>query len=370
MKVKRHKKMKKQLAFYKITFGIKPPFKVLMDSDFIQAALEGRIQLKEQMPKLLQEECTSFVTKCVVHELNSRPKFFNGAQIIAKGLSYLRCKHSGVVPPDECIRAFLEGNNSDKLLFAIQNVDLRAAIRMCPQAPLLFIRGNVPLMEPPSTGQKDEAIKLKTGLLENKDKKVKAPKDSMQSDKAEEQKESGESNQSSSKKRKGPKAPNPLSVKKKKVVQAPAPKYTPSNSQKKGSVQSDEKGPKGSGKEPQSVQKADVGPVENRQVIDAASNVDAASSSRKRKRNRHGKSIGEAATETAQEEVNRKGTNDSPKDAGELSNKHEHAQNEEEESSQGSKRKRRRKSRKGNNDAGEGQGSIEITEEGNDFDAD
>ena len=43
-----------------------------MDSEFLQAALEGRIQLKEQMPKLLQEDTKIYVTRCVLHELKNK----------------------------------------------------------------------------------------------------------------------------------------------------------------------------------------------------------------------------------------------------------------------------------------------------------
>jgi hypothetical protein len=85
MKIKRAKAIRRHLHFYRIEYGLRPPYRIAserggsaaarsgwvwplraqrpsapraVDGDFIQAALEGRIQLKEQFPKLMQDETT------------------------------------------------------------------------------------------------------------------------------------------------------------------------------------------------------------------------------------------------------------------------------------------------------------------------
>ena len=74
MKVKRYKHAKKVLTFYKNTFKIREPYQIIgehllhhslashfhpcaddcaVDGTFCQAALKGKIQIKEQLPKYL-----------------------------------------------------------------------------------------------------------------------------------------------------------------------------------------------------------------------------------------------------------------------------------------------------------------------------
>lgn len=71
MKVKRYKHAKKVLSFYKNAFKIREPYQIIgellnylfpvrhnslcpvVDGTFCQAALKGKIQIKEQFPKYL-----------------------------------------------------------------------------------------------------------------------------------------------------------------------------------------------------------------------------------------------------------------------------------------------------------------------------
>jgi rRNA-processing protein FCF1 len=117
------------------SFGIKAPYKLVstsiavivgvsamlirpqlaVDWEFVQAALEGKVLLREQMPKLMQEErTTTFVTPCIRKELEAlmkQNKFYLGAyQIITKRFEggheqkYLSCKHEGVLSASDCIK--------------------------------------------------------------------------------------------------------------------------------------------------------------------------------------------------------------------------------------------------------------------------
>lgn len=210
MKVKRHKRIRKHLQYYLITYGIRPPYKVLLDGAFLQAALENKVLIKEQIPKLLQEETSVMVTKCVVHALKEAGSFFRGAAMIGDKLAHARCAHTGVVPPGECLRQLLADGNPDQFLVGAQEVELRNWVRNRPKIPLMFLRGPVPVMEPPSGSSKSLELQertKKTGLTsseravlkelrgDGKPSLKKAPK---------------------KKKPKGPKQPNPLSMKKKK----------------------------------------------------------------------------------------------------------------------------------------------------------
>lgn len=53
MKVKRYKRAKRIISIYRHNFSLEPPYKVLLDGTFAMAALQNKINLREQMPKYL-----------------------------------------------------------------------------------------------------------------------------------------------------------------------------------------------------------------------------------------------------------------------------------------------------------------------------
>lgn len=62
MKITRQKHAKKHLGFFRNNFGVREPYQILLDGTFCQAALRGRIQLREQLPRYLMAEtqlCTT-----------------------------------------------------------------------------------------------------------------------------------------------------------------------------------------------------------------------------------------------------------------------------------------------------------------------
>jgi U3 small nucleolar RNA-associated protein 23 len=62
MKITRQKHAKKHIGFFRNNFGVREPYQILLDGTFCQAALRGRIQLREQLPRYLMGEtqlCTT-----------------------------------------------------------------------------------------------------------------------------------------------------------------------------------------------------------------------------------------------------------------------------------------------------------------------
>lgn len=67
---------------------------VAVDGEFLQSALAGQIMLKEQIPKMLQEERTTvFVTPCIDNWLRLKGSAYSGALHIAQSLAHLKCRH-------------------------------------------------------------------------------------------------------------------------------------------------------------------------------------------------------------------------------------------------------------------------------------
>jgi len=85
-----------------------------VDAEYIQACLEGKIQIKEQLPKVLQhEQSTPYVTRCVLHTLEQKGKHYSGAAMIAKTLAFLKCRHKkGLFPDIDCIKHLIGMHSS------------------------------------------------------------------------------------------------------------------------------------------------------------------------------------------------------------------------------------------------------------------
>ena len=68
MKITRYKRVQRYLNFYKNNFSFRSPYQVLIDGTFCQAALKNKVNIKEQMPKYLNDQVKLMTTVCVVNE--------------------------------------------------------------------------------------------------------------------------------------------------------------------------------------------------------------------------------------------------------------------------------------------------------------
>jgi rRNA-processing protein FCF1 len=252
-----------------------------VDGEFLQSALEGKINIREQIPKLLCANATPYVTKCIREDLAARGKFYSGATKIAHGLDHLRCNHAGLVSAKECVDLMLgmcepyvhvyvpslsqvnsyhclcllyvcvyvcmqcvltmtENGNPDRLIVGAQFVPLRNKVRDTAGIPVLYIRGNVPLLEPPSKADRDyNAKKVDKAMTLRDDEKSAIQHKKNNKKKRTQQKNTGATGSSTSatatarpggdiggasrvsRKRKPIKQANPLSMKKKKKKKKP-----------------------------------------------------------------------------------------------------------------------------------------------------
>lgn len=69
MKITRLKRANKVLTFYRYNYGFQTPYTVLLDGTFCQAALQNKINLREQMPKYFGGEVNIVTTACILKEL-------------------------------------------------------------------------------------------------------------------------------------------------------------------------------------------------------------------------------------------------------------------------------------------------------------
>lgn len=84
----------KQRCAHSPHFWIVPEWSSAVDGEFLQSALAGQIMLKEQLPKMLQEERTTvYVTPCIDNWLRLKGPQYSGALFIASKLAHLKCRH-------------------------------------------------------------------------------------------------------------------------------------------------------------------------------------------------------------------------------------------------------------------------------------
>ncbi|XP_058475046.1 rRNA-processing protein UTP23 homolog [Solea solea] len=166
MKIKRQKKAKKTINFYKYNFSLREPFQILIDGTFCQAALKNQIQIKEQMPKYLMGEVQLCTTHCALKELETLGKELYGAKIILQKFQVRNCLHfKNPVPASECLLSMLEETNPHHYFVATQDHAVTKGLKKIPGCPLLYIILNTIVLDKPSQVSLDHVQAVQLGEL-------------------------------------------------------------------------------------------------------------------------------------------------------------------------------------------------------------
>ncbi|KRX82348.1 rRNA-processing protein UTP23 -like protein [Trichinella sp. T6] len=216
MKIRRYKKAQRVLSFLKHNFSFVAPYRIVVDGTFCQAALENKVNIREQIQKYLQEDVLIYTTACVLQELELLGGHFHGALLIAKQYKCLKCKH--MVQKEKpcsasmCLQKLVGKENSKKYFIATQDKDLRADLNEKVTAcPLLFLQQKVIHLDRLSQVCKEKAdreIESKLNFESSKDTVAMLKFKLLPKSYSEKKDESFI--------RRKPKAPNPLSCLKKK----------------------------------------------------------------------------------------------------------------------------------------------------------
>ncbi|WKY07748.1 hypothetical protein Q1695_007316 [Nippostrongylus brasiliensis] len=189
------------LTFFKYNYKIVPPFRVLVDGTFCNAALANKINLREQLPKYLGGVVEIATTKCVLSELESIGSPVYGALVIARQFELDVCPHTPHRPAAECLAHLARRATKGKTKYVVATNDdsLSEKLREIAGTPILYIKYNAILLDRVSETSKSAA---------------EAPKSEIDAIKALKAAVLGE--QEVKKKKRKIKGANPLSCKKKK----------------------------------------------------------------------------------------------------------------------------------------------------------
>ncbi|KUF72060.1 rRNA-processing protein utp23 [Phytophthora nicotianae] len=218
MRYLRAKGIRKALRQFHFLCGIKPPYKVLLDGNFIAMCLQMKVDVHERVPKYLQvkpHECEFYVPRAALDELKTLGEATKEAYDLAKSFKVAGVygqsedEKQETVDVSKYIQSIIGEKNERKFVVCTQEVELRKALRLVPGVPLIYLNRSVLVFE--------EISRATLAIVRQEEKASMAKLDVNEKRKLEQMQE-GESEESREEhqrlKKKRAKGPNPLSVKK------------------------------------------------------------------------------------------------------------------------------------------------------------
>ncbi|GAB1311262.1 rRNA-processing protein utp23 [Madurella fahalii] len=239
---KRTKQYKKLMRAFQL-LGFREPYQLLMTSDIIMDTL--KLDLIGLFEKALStKNLKPMITQCCIRSLYAKNTGPNRDSTVAaaidraKTFERRRCGHLMDEDPlteRECMLSVVDpkgkGENKFRYVVATQDEWLRERLRLVVPTPLMYVKRSVLILEPMSSSsaqarEREERAKFMDGIIRRPQKRKREEDGSGEDDsgKEEEGGDSGKAGQAGrtgeqdkpkkKKKRYGPKAPNPLSIKK------------------------------------------------------------------------------------------------------------------------------------------------------------
>jgi U3 small nucleolar RNA-associated protein 23 len=172
MRIIRNKHNRKTLNFYRIAYGFVPPYRLILDGNFIAVALKMQVDILRLLPGLLQQKIFLHVTECCLEEI----KLIKNKEVSTKILQFIhdprnniaviKCKskynHSSTNAESNastCYVSLIGKSNDHKWFLCTQDSSLRSDIRKMISTnscvvPLILFSQNVLILEAPTNEAK------------------------------------------------------------------------------------------------------------------------------------------------------------------------------------------------------------------------
>ncbi|PWZ01456.1 Fcf1-domain-containing protein [Testicularia cyperi] len=124
--------------FFEHNTQLGPPYRVLVDTNFINFALQNKIELVQGMMDCLYAKSIPCITTCVLSELEKLGPKYRVALRVARDPRFerLECSHKGTYA-DDCIIQRIQ--NHKCYIVATCDRELRRRVRKVPGIPLMYI---------------------------------------------------------------------------------------------------------------------------------------------------------------------------------------------------------------------------------------
>ena len=132
--------------FFKFNDAIKPPYQVLIDTNFINFSIQKKIDIIRGLMDCLMAKCIPIITDCVMAELEKLGSKYRIALKLAKDprIQRLSCSHPGTYADDCLVNRVMQHKC---FIVATNDADLKRRIRKVPGVPLISVGGHSYVVE-------------------------------------------------------------------------------------------------------------------------------------------------------------------------------------------------------------------------------
>ncbi|CAD7929580.1 unnamed protein product [Amoebophrya sp. A25] len=125
--------------FFSFNENLVPPYRVLVDTNFVNSALQNKVDIFKGMMDLLLAKCIPCVTDCVLAELEKMGSKYRMALQLARDprMERLTCTHRGTYA-DDCLCERV--HNHKCYIVATNDADLKKRIRKIPGVPIMYCK--------------------------------------------------------------------------------------------------------------------------------------------------------------------------------------------------------------------------------------
>lgn len=153
MRVLRAKQVRKHLRFYRLTFGIAPAYRCLLDGSFIHQCLKVKLPIADRLEKLLQErEVRLLVPRAALEELEAFGEPCRAAVDFVQEHCEVLERPAAVGAEAACdgLRRTVGEANAGRFLVCTMDEGLRRDLRRVPGVPLILLNQTSLVLESPS----------------------------------------------------------------------------------------------------------------------------------------------------------------------------------------------------------------------------
>ncbi|OQR67729.1 rRNA-processing protein FCF1-like [Tropilaelaps mercedesae] len=124
--------------YFKYNEQLGPPYRVLMDTNFINFSVLHKLDIVQAMMDCLYAKCIPYITDCVIGELERLGTKYRVALRIAKDPRFerLTCSHRGIYADDCLVKRITEHKC---YIVGTCDKDLKRRIRKIPGVPIMYI---------------------------------------------------------------------------------------------------------------------------------------------------------------------------------------------------------------------------------------
>ncbi|CUS23495.1 LAQU0S10e01750g1_1 [Lachancea quebecensis] len=132
--------------FFQYNQAIKPPYQVLIDTNFINFSIQKKIDIVRGMMDTLLAKCVPMITDCVMAELEKLGPKYRIALKLARDprIQRLTCSHKGTYADDCLVNRVLQHKC---YIVATNDAGLKQRIRKVPGIPLMSVGGHAYVIE-------------------------------------------------------------------------------------------------------------------------------------------------------------------------------------------------------------------------------